>query len=312
MFINFNSKDFFAGSPSDRLLCLDNAAQYIQLKKEIETRFMSVSKRMKVAYENCSPTGSLIEEEYWKAQFYIAIRAIIYKQSIGNAPDTETMNKYVAEMVKDAISCTGVENIINATEPEEIFGDVLSEQVEQIKMPISKFQALLKLLKQSISSYRKTNQLKAGEFDKRLKTIVDKYNNRDKLVFTSGVVEDFVNELSDNLIDIINELHDDKESFKKMGMTFEEKAFYDILVEVRDKHQFQYDDEKCKILAKEIKKLVDDKSKYTDWSARIDVKNQLSEDLTVLLYKNGYPPEWDDEIFEQVLSQAENFKKFEN
>jgi type I restriction enzyme R subunit len=33
-------------------------------------------------------------------------------------------------------------------------------------------------------------------------------------------------------------------------------------------------------------------------------------DLTVLLYKNGYPPEWDEEVFEQVLEQTENFKKY--
>ena len=32
-------------------------------------------------------------------------------------------------------------------------------------------------------------------------------------------------------------------------------------------------------------------------------------DLTVLLYKHGYPPEWDEEIFEKVMEQAENFKK---
>ena len=32
-------------------------------------------------------------------------------------------------------------------------------------------------------------------------------------------------------------------------------------------------------------------------------------DLTALLYKNGYPPEWDEEVFEKVMEQAENFKK---
>lgn len=33
-------------------------------------------------------------------------------------------------------------------------------------------------------------------------------------------------------------------------------------------------------------------------------------DLTVLLYQNGYPPEWDEEVFDKVLAQAKNFKKF--
>lgn len=68
--------------------------------------------------------------------------------------------------------------------------------------------------------------------------------------------------------------------------------------------------EKCLVLAKEIKKLVDDKSQFADWSTRDDIKNQLNMDLTVLLYKNGYPPEWDEEAFEKVLEQAENFKKY--
>jgi len=82
------------------------------------------------------------------------------------------------------------------------------------------------------------------------------------------------------------------------------------LVKVRDDHGFPYADEKCLVLAKKIKELVDDKAQYADWSTRDDIKNQLNMDLTVLLYQNGYPPEWDEEIFEKVMAQAENFKKF--
>ena len=99
-------------------------------------------------------------------------------------------------------------------------------------------------------------------------------------------------------------------SFQKMGISFEEKAFYDILVKVRDDHGFPYADEKCVVLAKKIKELVDDKAQFADWSTRDDIKNQLNMELTVLLYQNGYPPEWDEEVFEKVMEQAENFKKY--
>ena len=54
---------------------------------------------------------------------------------------------------------------------------------------------------------------------------------------------------------------------------------------------------------------MDDKVRYANCSSRDDIKNQLNMDLTVLLYKNGYPPEWDEEVFEKVMEQAENFKK---
>ncbi len=311
LMVDFNADRFYNGTPLSRLECLNDAAEFVQIKKEFETRFMGLSKRMKMAYELVAPSGALTEEEFAKAQFYIAIRSIIYKQTRGNAPDTETMNRYVSDMVEKAISCTGVENIINATEPEELFGEELSKQLEEIKAPLSKYHALLKLLKKAISSYGRTNKVKSIEFDKRLQAVVDKYNNRDNLVFTSEVVEDFINDLSENIIEIINDLHADKLSFEQIGITFEEKVFYDILVDVRDRHQFKYEDEKCIQLAKKIKELVDEKSEYTDWTTRNDIKNKLNQDLTVLLYQNGYPPEWDEEVFEQVMAQAENFKKYQ-
>ena len=56
-------------------------------------------------------------------------------------------------------------------------------------------------------------------------------------------VGDFVNSLSDELMNIFSQLEDDKKSFEKMGITFEEKAFYDILIKVRDTHKFDYADE---------------------------------------------------------------------
>ena len=159
-------------------------------------------------------------------------------------------------------------------------------------------------------AYGRVNKVKAIEFDERLKRVVDIYNTRDKLVFTSEVVADFIDDLSDQLLEILKDLKDDKTSFEKLGISFEEKAFFDILVKVRDTHQFKYDDDKCLILAKKIKELVDDKAQFADWLTRDDIKNQLDMELTILLYENGYPPEWDEEVFEKVMEQAENFKKY--
>lgn len=306
----FNANKFYTGKPLERLVCLDAAAEYVQIKKDMETSFMNLSRKLKAAYEICFPSGELTDPEVTKAQFYLAIRSIIYKQTKGDAPDAEMMNRVVEKMVQEAISCTGIENIVNASEPEDIFGDDMKAQLDEIELPISKFNALLQLLRKAVSGYGKVNKVKAIEFNERLKKVVEDYNNRDKLIFTNEVVADFINGLSDELIKIFDDLKEDKTSFEKMGITYEEKAFYDILVKVRDEHKFKYEDEKCLVLAKKIKELVDNKSQYVDWSIRDDIKNQLNMDLTILLYNNGYPPEWDEEVFEQVMEQAENFKKY--
>lgn len=306
----FNATKFFDGEPLERLHCLNAAAEYVQATKEMETRFMGLSRRMKGAYGICFPSGELTDAETSKAQFYLAIRSIIYKQTKGDAPDAEVMNKVVEEMVKNAITCTGIENIVNTDKSVDLFSDDFLNQLNSVKLPITKFNALLKLLRKAISSYGRTNKVKAIEFDERLRSVVEAYNSRDKLVFTSEVVSDFVNDLSDQLLQILKDLQDDKSSFEKLGISFEEKAFYDILIKVRDDHGFPYANDKCLVLAKKIKELVDDKAQFADWSTRDDIKNQLNMELTVLLYKNGYPPEWDEEVFEKVMAQAENFKSY--
>lgn len=240
----------------------------------------------------------------------MAIRSIIYKQTVGDAPDAEVMNEVVEEMVRKAITVTGVENVVDEDKSIDFFSDDFLKQLNSVKMPITKFNALMKLLKKAIINYGKVNKVKAIEFDERLRRVVETYNSRDKLVFATEVVADFVNDLSDELIKILHDLKDDETSFEKMGVSYEEKAFYDILIHVRDTHNFVFAEEKCVDLAKKIKLLVDDKLQYANFFNRDDIKSQLNQDLTVLLYKNGYPPEWDEEVFEKVMEQAENFKRY--
>lgn len=93
---------------------------------------------------------------------------------------------------------------------------------------------------------------------------------------------------------------------------YEEKAFYDILKAVAKKYEFdnEYPDEKMLELSKKIKVIVDDKSRYTDWSTRDDIKANLQVDLILLLDEYGYPPVTLDDVYKEVLEQAENFKKY--
>ena len=47
-------------------------------------------------------------------------------------------------------------------------------------------------------------------------------------------------------------------------MTYEEKAFDDILKEIAYKFGFEYIEKKLLVLVTDVKKMVDDKLKYTD------------------------------------------------
>lgn len=205
---------------------------------------------------------------------------------------------------------------------ENIFSDSFTKEVEEIKMPFTKFQILCKLVAKAIRAYSRTNMIQAEHFQKMLEETINAYNTRDKLTFTNEVTQNVVNDvcdivsykingLSNKLMNILKELKSDSEKFRVLGITFEEKAFFDVLVEVRDKHGFEYADDCCIELAKKIKTLIDDTAIYADWLNNDNLKSKLASQLTYLLYKEGYPPQWDEEVFQKVLEQVENYKKHE-
>jgi len=104
------------------------------------------------------------------------------------------------------------------------------------------------------------------------------WEREEKDVLRSEVLEGF----SDEMIDLIRALQKEKESFGEMGIDLEEKSFYDILHSLAIKYDFDYPEDKLIALSKAVKKVVDDKAKYTDWNQRNDIKAELKVDLSTL------------------------------
>ena len=133
-----------------------------------------------------------------------------------------------------------------------------------------------------------------------------KYNDRsDNTTIANEVINAVVNQMEQ----LLHEVNNERTAADQMGISYEEKAFYDILKAVRDKFGFEYEEDKLIHLAQEVKRIVDDKARYVDWSTRADRKAELKMDLVIILADNGYPPYTKDEVFKEILEQAENFKK---
>ncbi len=102
-------------------------------------------------------------------------------------------------------------------------------------------------------------------------------------------------------------MNEHRESFRKLGLTFEEKAFYDILISLRDEFNFEYGvdvnhdgimtNDKCKKLAMRIKEIIDEKSSFADWLNNQNVRKKLEFEIQVCLVKNGYPPQYSRTVF---------------
>jgi type I restriction enzyme R subunit len=312
MFHQFDSALYFNGSPVEQLHCLNKASEFAQLTEKIEKRFMGLVKRLKAAYDICSGSDAFTQLERDTIHFYLAVRSIVHKLTKGAAPDTAQMNAKVRDMIAAALQADGVEEIFKLGEDGateiDIFEDDYLAKIEKIKLPNTKIKLLQKLLKKAIDDFKKINRIKGVDFSKQFQAIVSKYNERDEAdVLRSEVLDGF----SEEILDLIGALKTEMTSFTDLGIDLEEKSFYDILKELAHKYDFDYPEDKLLHLAKEVKKVVDDKAKYTDWSQRNDIKAELKVELIILLAENDYPPIDRDEVYKEIFEQAENFKKYQ-
>ena len=335
-FLNPNSE------PTERYRLLAKAAEYVFVSTQIlntdssggksiqkvsfKTYFLKSVKRMRSAYDICQPSGELSEEESALAQCFMAIAGFVRKMSGTSDVDADVMNHYVSKMVEEALKYSEVESILEEGEEEDLFSPEFFEKLSDVKMPATKLELLIKMLRKQITDYSKTNQVAAKKFQEMLEKTIEEYHSRRKHLSAEEAgetqettSEEIIKNATEQALKILKEMQIDKDSFRKVGLTFEEKAFYDILMTLRDEYNFEYGEDKvvdgvsvndkCKSLAKKIKEIIDTKSSFADWLNNQIVRDQLKFDIKVCLIKNGYPPQYSPEVFRKVMEQVENFEE---
>ena len=295
-------------------------------KVSFKTYFLKTVKRMRTAFDICQPSGELGEAESALAQCFMAIAGFVRKMSGTSEVDAETMNRAVSKMVEEALKYNQVESVLESGEEEDIFSPEYFEKLSDVKMPATKLELLIKMLRKQIKEYGKVNQVAAKTFLEMLeKTIADYHERRKHLTAEEAgetqekASDDIIKIATEQALSILRQMNENRDSFRKLGLTFEEKAFYDILLALRDQHNFEYGTDKevngviinneCKSLAKKVKEIIDTKSSFADWLNNQNVRNQLKLDIKICLVKNGYPPQYSPEIFNKVMEQVENFEE---
>ncbi|XQU24817.1 type I restriction endonuclease subunit R [Gardnerella sp. DNF00571G] len=326
--------------PAERYKLLSKAAEYVFTSAQVlqtegngktnqvsfKTYFLKSVKRMRSAFDICQPSGNLSEEESALAQCFMAIAGFVRKMSGTSDVDAETMNLVVSKMVEEALKYNKVESVLESGEEEDIFSPEYFEKLSDVEMPATKLELLIKMLRKQIKEYGRVNQLAAKSFQEMIEKTIDEYHERRKHLTAEeagatqeAASEDIIKAATEQALVILRQMNENRESFRKIGLTFEEKAFYDILIALRDQYKFEYGidkevngvvvNDKCKTLAKKVKEIIDTESSFVDWLNNQNVRNQLKLKIKICLVKNGYPPQYSPEVFTKVMEQVENFEE---
>ena len=342
MFSGYDIEPFLhpESDPAERYRLLAQAAEYVFASTEelrsadrsgsqmvsFKTYFLKTVKRMRLGYDICQPSGELSESESALAQCFMAIAGFVRKMSGTTELDTDSMNRTVSKMVEEALRYNQVESVLDAGEEENIFSPEYYEKLSDVKMPATKLELLIKMIRKEIKEYSRINKIAAKTYQEMLEETIAAYHERRKHLSAeeAGATQeeasdDIIREATRQALSILKEMNESRESFRKIGLTFEEKAFYDILVSLRDQYHFEYGtdketdgvvvNDKCRELAKKVKEIIDTKSSFSDWLNNQNVRNQLKLDIKICLVKNGYPPQYSPEVFSKVMEQVENFEE---
>ena len=179
--------------PLERLECLSAAADYVMGMTQwfnvvttegvkpktvsAKTFFLAHTKRLRLAYDVCQPANVLDQESLSLSQCFMAVASYIRKTS-GEKHDTESMNRVVEKMVQEALQCNSVVNILETDVEEDIFSPEFVEQLDNVRLPATKLEVLVKMLRRTIREYGKTNKIAAEKYEEMLRKTLEDYHDR--------------------------------------------------------------------------------------------------------------------------------------
>ncbi len=294
IFHTFNYTSFFTDSNRKRYETIRDGAEFVQETEKRKNLFMTETKKLKDVYK--ISTGLLDDQQKQEISYFIAVRSFIMKSTRTGTPDLKEVNERISKMLEDAILDDEVMVLTEATSSESF--DLLNEE------NIAKLQAmpqkniatniLMRVMKEKLQDVKKTNITVSKSFSEKFEVILDRYHNRNDLEDVYRVFEE--------LIQFKEELEKAIEEGKQLGLSYEEKAFFDVLGADSDIKKLMEDNILIEI-AKELTETVRQKRTH-DWDKKEQAQARMRLHIKRVLRRFGYPPNKELQAVEDVLEQA--------
>ena len=286
-----------AGKATERLSLIPAGQEHLLQQEDGKKRWVQVVTELSRAFALCAASDEATEIRD-DVSFFQALQAALNKQSSTNRKTPEQIDAAIRQLVSKAITTEGqVIDVFTAAglpKPDiSILSDQFLAEVRGLKYKNVAAELLEKLLKDELKVRSKRNLVQSHVFSEKLKKTLNAYHNR--AISTMQVIEE--------LIKLAKDLDAATKAGKEMGLTDDEKAFYDALA-ANDSALTAMGDDKLKVIAAELVTQVK-KSVTIDWTLRESARAKIKVMVKRILNKYGYPPDLQEEAVKTVLAQAE-------
>jgi len=293
----FNWDKWTTGKPAERLALIPAGQEHILQQEDGKRRWVQVVTELSRSCALCAASDSATQIRD-DVSFFQALQAALNKQSSQNRKTPEQIDAAIRQLVSRAITTDGqmidVFTAAGLPKPDiSILSDQFLAEVRGLKHKNVAAELLEKLLKNELKVRSKRNLVQAQVFSEKLKKTLNAYHNR--AISTMQVIEE--------LIKLAKDLDAATKAGAEMGLTDDEKAFYDALA-ANDSAVTAMGDAKLKVIAAELITQVK-KSVTIDWTLRESARARIKVMVKRILTRHGYPPDLQAEAVKTVLAQAE-------
>ena len=296
----FEYSIFFTGTSLQMAQIISGGVNFV-LDAKVPKRkelFQKEALLLKQAQSLCSSMTT--EQERREAAYFEAVRSTVVKITYGGQGgkplSLKEINAQINELLKASIKSEGVINLFdtgNVGEKFSLFDPAVLEEIAKMKEKNVVVEILRKLMAEQISIYRRTNVVQATTFSEKITLLMNSYYNG--LITNEEVIKE--------LLKTAEEICKLKEEGAELGLTEEEKAFYDALTKPEHIKDF-YENDELVAMTRELTEMLR-KNRTIDWQKKETARAGMRKMVKRLLKKYKYPPEKYEDAIETVISQCE-------
>ncbi len=273
---------------------------YERICKDEETKknFLRNFLALKKLYALASPHPEVFKIKN-DLRFFEMIKKMIVKYSIAKIKDiTRDLEYEISHLISKSISAEEPIDVMSLKDKEKpdisIFDDKFLAEFKNIEYKNYAVELLAKIITDELMVKMRSNPLRYRSLYEMLQKIIEKYNV--KILDTVEVIE--------KLIEIAKDIKRKRDEGRKLNLTEEEMAFYDLLLS----KEFFKNYSQVEEVAKEIVNILGNYVKVADWNRKEYLKARIREALkNVLIRIVDFKINYDEieELSKEIVNHAE-------
>ena len=235
--------------------------------------------------------------------FFDALRVMLvrFTQTSGAKITRKEINQRISELLKQSIRSEGVVNLFADVRQEfSLFDEEFMKEIQRMKEKNIALELLKSLLKDKVTAMKRTNVVQSELFSNMLTESLNRY--------IKGLLTN--EEVIKELLEMAKNIRKEEDEGNKLGLSVEEKAFYDALTRPEMVRRC-YTDEQFVALTKELTEVLR-RNRSIDWRHKESARAQMRVMIKRLLKKYKYPPEGAEEALQTVMDQCDNWAENED